>query len=203
MISTETIKENYARMPDGRLVDIAVNDAHNLTPEAFQILKAEFKKRRLDYSYMESAEQTKADMQEEKVRKIKESVGDALSKETWKYIFEEKENGTPDSTIVKGLQQMGVEEQQAVSLLATIQPKLTGLISESDNQMLIGGLCFTVGSLVTFFTYSQAMTGGGTYVITWGAIVFGAIRFFTGISDKGKYKVLLNKIQLQENNSTG
>jgi hypothetical protein len=39
----------------------------------------------------------------------------------------------------------------------------------------IGGILLTVGS------YSAA-SGGGTYVIAWGAILFGALQFFKGLA---------------------
>ena len=49
--------------------------------------------------------------------------------------------------------------------------------------MLIGALWCVGGIVVTAVTYSAASgPGGGTYVVTWGAIVFGFIRFLGGLS---------------------
>ena len=44
-----------------------------------------------------------------------------------------------------------------------------------------GGLICLAGIVITGISYSMA-AGGGRYVITWGAIVFGGIRFFKGLS---------------------
>ncbi len=46
--------------------------------------------------------------------------------------------------------------------------------------MLIGGLWCVGGAAVTFFTY-QAASGGGTYVVAWGAILFGGLEFLYGL----------------------
>jgi hypothetical protein len=45
--------------------------------------------------------------------------------------------------------------------------------------MLMGALWFFGGLIVTIVTLAAA-SGGGTYIIAWGAIVFGAIQFFRG-----------------------
>ena len=42
------------------------------------------------------------------------------------------------------------------------------------------GIYTTIGTAVTVGSYSSA-TGGGRYVIAWGAIVFGAAQFIRGI----------------------
>lgn len=53
----------------------------------------------------------------------------------------------------------------------------------ADKRMLYGGLVCLGGILVTVFSYIGAATSrtGGTYIIAWGAILFGAIRFFQGL----------------------
>lgn len=51
---------------------------------------------------------------------------------------------------------------------------------EGRKNMLHGALWCVGGIVVTAVTYSAAR-GGGTYVVTWGAIIFGAIQFFRGV----------------------
>jgi hypothetical protein len=54
--------------------------------------------------------------------------------------------------------------------------------------MIIGGVVCAIGTVITIASYTAAEEGGGGhYVIAWGAIIFGAIRFFRGLiqmSDK-------------------
>jgi hypothetical protein len=54
--------------------------------------------------------------------------------------------------------------------------------SESaSGDMLVGGSICLVGILITTASYDSA-TGGGTYVVAWGAILFGAIKFLKGVA---------------------
>ena len=46
--------------------------------------------------------------------------------------------------------------------------------------MLVGAAWCIGGTVITAVTYSTAK-GGGTYVVAWGAIVFGAIQFLKGL----------------------
>ncbi|EEF60039.1 hypothetical protein Cflav_PD3098 [Pedosphaera parvula Ellin514] len=50
----------------------------------------------------------------------------------------------------------------------------------ANRYMLVGGLWCIGGILVTAISYSSA-AGGGSYVVAWGAIIFGGIRFFRGL----------------------
>jgi hypothetical protein len=56
----------------------------------------------------------------------------------------------------------------------------------ADRNMLVGGLWCVGGIVVTWVTYSAASSGGGSYVVAWGAIIFGALRFFRGLLAKGR-----------------
>ena len=47
--------------------------------------------------------------------------------------------------------------------------------------MLYGALWCIGGIIVTVMTY-QAAAGGGTYVVAWGAILYGGIQFIKGVS---------------------
>ena len=198
MIDTATIRDNYANMPDGRLIKIAKEDGHDLTPEAFRILKEEFKKRNLDHTHIESAEQTKISIHEAKIQKIRESTDDDFSKVIWKYVLEGKENGTADGEILNGLQERGLDEPNALLMLDGTKNKLKELIDRLDTKMAVGGIAFIIGLLVTILTYTSALTTGGYFVVAWGAILFGAVSFFTGLTEKGRYSRLLETIERNE-----
>lgn len=53
--------------------------------------------------------------------------------------------------------------------------------SDGHTDMAVGALICIGGIIITAATYSAA-SGGGTYVVAWGAIIFGAIRFFKGLA---------------------
>ena len=47
--------------------------------------------------------------------------------------------------------------------------------------MAIGAVVCVVGIVITAATYSAASSGGGHYVVAWGAIIFGAFQFLKGL----------------------
>jgi TonB family protein len=49
----------------------------------------------------------------------------------------------------------------------------------AQRDIVIGGLFFFGGLIITFVTYSAA-EGGGSYVVTWGAIAFGLFQMVRG-----------------------
>lgn len=63
--------------------------------------------------------------------------------------------------------------------------KVSQMIKESKKEngkkdMLYGALWCIGGIVVTAITYSAA-SGGGTYIVAWGAIFWGAIQFIKGL----------------------
>jgi len=197
MLDLHSIKEKYSNMLDNQLINIAMQDGHNLQPEAFTILKNEFNKRNLDYSYIELIEQRKITIHQEEIQKIKESTDEKYDEILWNYILTGKENDTSEKEILDGLIERGLEEDRAKEMLFETSKKVSQLVSYYDTQINIGGLCFFLGLFVTLLTYSQAKTGGGLYIVAWGAILFGAIRFFKAIPQKNRYKTLSKKLSLE------
>jgi hypothetical protein len=51
----------------------------------------------------------------------------------------------------------------------------------ASKDLVVGGLWFLGGIIVTVVTYSAASSGGGTYVVAYGAIIFGAVQFVRGL----------------------
>ncbi len=69
---------------------------------------------------------------------------------------------------------------------------LVNLKKAGHKNMLYGALWCIGGIIVTALTYLEAVTNpaGGTYIIAWGAIVFGAIQFIRGLVQAvGKDKI--------------
>jgi len=54
---------------------------------------------------------------------------------------------------------------------------------KASRDMVVGGLWCGGGILVTAATYSSA-AGGGSYVVAWGAILFGGLQFLRGLLAK-------------------
>lgn len=58
------------------------------------------------------------------------------------------------------------------------------LRAHAVRNMVMGGLWCVGGTIVTVLSYASAsnQSGGGSYVVAWGAILFGAIQFFRGLA---------------------
>lgn len=190
MLDISRIRESYSKMLDSQLIDLAITDGHNLTPEALQVLREEFSKRNISTDYIEAAENTKAGIHQEKMEQIKTAAAEDYDKLIWNYILEEVQKGTPDNEIMNGLKKRGLPEEQAYQLLAATNDKIKAAADSSDTKMLVGGISFLLGTFITLITYTQAKLNGGVYFITWGAIVFGAVGFFKGLSEKNKFRAL-------------
>jgi hypothetical protein len=52
--------------------------------------------------------------------------------------------------------------------------------NDPGKDMSVGCVVCIIGIVVTLVTYGAA-SGGGTYVIAWGAILFGALQFLKGL----------------------
>ena len=61
------------------------------------------------------------------------------------------------------------------------KPRVETEPKDGAKNMLIGGGICAVGIVITAVTYSSASASGGTYVVAWGAILFGGIRFVWGL----------------------
>jgi hypothetical protein len=94
---------------------------------------------------------------------------------------EQMKSGVPPQQIQANLVEQGLDQESA----ATVVRNLNQLRSEATREagkknMLYGALWCIGGIAVTAATYGAA-SGGGSYVVAWGAIAFGAIQFFRGL----------------------
>ncbi len=90
---------------------------------------------------------------------------------------------SPEETKAQ-LVQKGLDEASAAMIVDKLEEAVIAAKRERANKdMLYGALWCIGGTAVTLGTMSAA-SGGGHYVITWGAIVFGAIQFFKGLANR-------------------
>lgn len=109
--------------------------------------------------------------------------------------------GENKGKIVKELMKQGWPKESAVRFVDRVEQDLKQYVEQYKNspegrrvmaskykrRMLYGALWAVGGTLVTTITYSAA-SGGGVYIIAWGAILFGIIDFFVGLFGWLKYK---------------
>ena len=98
-----------------------------------------------------------------------------------------------EKEIIRILEEGGVSHNEAVLFVGDVISKrsrgvpdggqLRELLKQAGQRnMLIGGLVCVIGVVITLGTLAAASgAAGGSYIIAWGAIVFGAIQFFRGV----------------------
>lgn len=79
------------------------------------------------------------------------------------------------------MMEQGLDKESASVIIAHIRNEVKKIKKESGTKnMIYGALWLVGGTVVTVVTYSAA-SGGGTYFVAWGAIVFGGIQFVRGL----------------------
>lgn len=101
------------------------------------------------------------------------------------YAAEMMRTGATDYQIEKALMERGLSAEAAAVVVANLAKMRHDTVrSAALRNMAIGGIICIIGLLITFVSYSAAASSpnGGSYIVTWGAVVFGGIQFFRGLS---------------------
>jgi hypothetical protein len=112
-------------------------------------------------------------------------------------IAQQLAEGVSREKIVKRLVKKDWNESQATQYVSEIERELqqfqnspsgrAQMASKYKRHMLYGVLWAGGGTAVTLYTLNAA-SGGGTYVVAWGAIIFGVVDFFRGLIGYMKYR---------------
>jgi hypothetical protein len=114
-------------------------------------------------------------------------------------VARELMSGTMPERVIEGLVQKGWEKGEAQEFVfgvrhaipvgdvqaqqASARPGID-VHSRHMKNMLLGLVWCVGGSVVTLYTYQQAMANpmGGQYLVAWGAVVFGFFQFLSGLT---------------------
>jgi hypothetical protein len=94
--------------------------------------------------------------------------------------------GNP-SEIQASLTQRGMDTQAAATVVAQLKQERAQARKVAAQQNMFYGAFWCIGGIavtVTTFQFAAGM-GGGTFIIAWGAILFGAIQFLRGLIQFG------------------
>jgi hypothetical protein len=91
-------------------------------------------------------------------------------------------NGVAPSRIEKVLTERGLDAEAAATVVGKLEQTRAGAARQAGKRNMLFGASWCIGGIVvTAITYEAASQSGGTYVIAWGAIVFGGIQFLHGL----------------------
>jgi hypothetical protein len=97
------------------------------------------------------------------------------------YAVELYKAGLSNPQIESKLIEKGLSALSVAEIMRGISKQRAGETKEAGvRNMLLGALLCVVGIVVTAMTYAAAI-GGGTFIVAWGAIIFGAGLFVRGL----------------------
>jgi hypothetical protein len=100
----------------------------------------------------------------------------------YSFAADQMKNGVPGHQIQSMLVEKGLDPGDAATVVSNLSRLRSEAIQKAGKKnMLYGGLWCVGGIVVTAATYSAA-SNGGSYVVAWGAVIFGAIQFFRGVT---------------------
>lgn len=175
MIDLNLIRANYASLPDAKLIRLAREDSHELTKEAFALLKEEFGNRGLDINlFLPGA------------RQAEDNAGSpAVTDEITLLPSAGADKAMMGLSYEEMMYSKEKEDENKTELLT--ENDLNFLIKKTDAAMLKNGVILIIGLIITICTMALADNNGGTYVIAWGAILFGGYGMVEAYIAKNKY----------------
>ena len=102
---------------------------------------------------------------------------------------ESRAKGATLGEIETGLINEGLDAEMVKQIMEQVPMEEVEPVSESDNREMRHALYWLVGGiLITVVTYSMASSsgGGGTYLIAWGPMLVGGIRFFKALASSNR-----------------
>lgn len=110
-----------------------------------------------------------------------EAIEQQSVQEVYDYAAQLMGAGKSDDTVQNELIAKGLNAESAGIVTQNMRSQFREAHKEQGiSNMRTGGLWFVGGSLITGVTYYMASEQGGSYFMTWGAIIFGGFQFLQG-----------------------
>lgn len=107
---------------------------------------------------------------------------DQVVEQVYRYAAQQLNAGVSASQVIQELVAGGLPKEDASTVVRQMRQAQSKVKQEAGRKNMLYGALWCIGGLaVTFISYQSASTGGGKYVVTWGAVIFGAIQFFQGL----------------------
>ena len=184
-------------MADGQLIHLAQTEQHGLTNEALSLLKDEFSKRGLDLDIFNQAETEQTSEEPDEpipgYHNYLAGRGDVLKEFNHQKDEEEQVQVQRENALLEGSE---------LALATVTEEELEKLINKCNRAMWIDGIIFCAGTVATLLGYELAKEGkvGNSFIVFWGAIIFGGIGFLVAYFNKKKYQAVLFDIHAKKEN---
>jgi hypothetical protein len=106
----------------------------------------------------------------------------------YQFAAEQMRNGASPAEIKRRLIEQGLSAEAAGIVVSNLGKAISQSQQEAAQKNMLYGAVWCIGGIVvTALTYAAASGGGGgSYVVAWGAIVFGAVQFFRGLGQSAE-----------------
>jgi hypothetical protein len=117
-----------------------------------------------------------------------ELTTDQVVEAVYRFAAEQMRDGVPPARVERSLVEKGLSPEAAAIVVRNLGQAMAKARQDAAQQNILHGALWCIaGIVVTAATYTAAASGGGgTYVVAWGAIIFGAIQFFRGLSQSAE-----------------
>lgn len=161
-IDLQDLRARYSRFSDAALLDAYELGREAYQPQAWEVITQEIKSRGIA---------------------VPEAKTEATEEQPMQIALAMLQTGSTPSQVRTHLLKKGMTAPAFDALLAPLFTDWRTVAEKRASKQMKTGAAWAVGGLlVTLLTYSAVARSGGTYFVAWGAIVFGSIRFFTGLS---------------------
>jgi hypothetical protein len=111
-----------------------------------------------------------------------EPSGEEVAQAALRFAATQMASGESNHAVHSALVANGLDKESATTVVTNVAEMRSEAIRERGRKNMLYGLLWLIGgTVVTVGTYAAA-SGGGTYVVAWGAIVVGAIKWLRGLS---------------------
>lgn len=98
------------------------------------------------------------------------------------FAIEQMRAGVAPAEVEQSLVRRGLSAEAAATVVGDLKRVRGQAAREAGRKNMRYGAMWCAGGVVVTVLTFQAAAGGGQFVIAWGAILFGAIQFFRGMS---------------------
>jgi hypothetical protein len=120
-------------------------------------------------------------MQNENVTVAGDEAAQQFIKEVYQRAANLANKGKSKDNIQTELHSMGLNQETASVVIENVFRLRKKAHREAGARNLLVGAAWCVGGIVvTALTYQMA-SGGGTFIVAWGAVLFGGIQFLRGL----------------------
>ena len=117
---------------------------------------------------------------------MSEHVEEVVRESVYRFAESEAASGKSRAQVEQALHERGLDGESARIVASHVfRGRSEAPPDEGTKAMIYGAMWFIGGVLVTALSYGSAR-GGGRYVVAYGAIVFGAIKFLRGAAQRSR-----------------